>query len=369
MNIEEFDDLAQEFDEDDGELFPEVYYQWDDALSANLTPPYIEEDDLLMIINLYLDDGDLEKARKTIDYTFRFYPSDMELLADVLMSLNECELWNDIIDLVEQYDSMPDIWVDCHKISALLHLGLEEEAYTWFILRKELYRIEEDDYALLYQAMCEALTDVDLFESAIAILNEARQIFGNSEELEWLNLQIDISKEDKDSAMKTAARIEKMNPLDGLTWHNLGRIYANDLDAPENAIDAFEFAESLDFREQPNYLYLICMYEKCEYYLKALDKIKEYESRFDENLMLQVLAISICTELGMWNESLNYVNRAINRAPEISSLYICKSDILQSLGETQKARSVLEEGIRQTADNGGELKKKLKNLLKLYPDK
>jgi tetratricopeptide (TPR) repeat protein len=104
------------------------------------------------------------------------------------------------------------------------------------------------------------------------------------------------------------------------------------------------------------------VYEKNENLLKALEKVKEYLYLYPNHYMVYILAANLCSELSLWKEAVEYIDSALNLAPDLDTLYVYKSRFLVSLGEQKKALYALEEGIRLTKDKQGELKKEWKNL-------
>ena len=355
-NFEDFD-----YDDSPQEPYPDFYYEWDDALSGSQNIRFTDVDELSDIIEIYLYEGEFKKAKKTIAYALKFHPNDEDLIYDILLLLNEYELWNDLLVLAEQQQGISESWVDGHKITALLHLGMEEDAFLFFRKVKPKYEKDDDQLLLLYQVMGESLQEVDLFDAAHDVVEEAITLLGPCLDLYWLQLRALLASNAKAQALEMANRIEQIDPMEGETWHRLGCVYL-DLEEMEKAIDAFEFAESLDYKTQRNYLGLITVYEKNGNLLKALEKVKEYLYLYPNHYMVYILAASLCSELSLWQEAIGYIDAALNFAPDLDSLYVYKSRFLVSLGEQKKALYALEEGIRLTKDKQGELKKEWEKL-------
>ncbi|MDR2843483.1 MAG: hypothetical protein LBV57_02420 [Candidatus Symbiothrix sp.] len=363
-----FNDFDMDFEEDGQESFPDFYLEWDESLSNNRSPHFVESDELCEIIEIYLNESELDKARQSIRYALHFYPNDLEMIYDISILLNDFELWEDILTLVEEYKEQADVWMDGNKICALLHLGMEEDAFLLFQGMKSKYENDSESLSVIYQAMCEALIEVDLFEASLGVINEAVELMGEQVDFYWLKLQAFVSLEEKEKAVEIAEKIEQINPWDTETWLRIGAIYADDLDEAEKAIDAFEFAESLGSKQSYITLRLITLYEKQGIYFKALEKIKVYLKENEDAGPIHILAINMCSQLNLWEEALHYVDEALKFAPEISLLYLYKSNFLAMLGEIQKAKSILKEGIRKTDDSEGELIKEFTKLQEQYPD-
>jgi tetratricopeptide (TPR) repeat protein len=333
-------------------------------LSGNQNIHFLDVDELSDIIEIYLYEREIKKAKLTIEYALKFHPNDEDLIYDILLLLNDYELWNDLLVLAEQHQGISEAWVDGHKLTALLHLGMEEDAFLFFRKIKSKYESNLEHLSLIYQIMGESLHEMDLVDAAHDVIKEAISLMGPNLEFYWLQLRAHLASESKDQALEMANQIEQISPLDGETWHRLGSVYL-ELEESEKAIDAFEVAESLGYKTQSNYLGLITVYEKNGNLLKALEKVKEYLYLYPNNYMVYILAANICSDLGLWKEAIEYIDLALNIAPDLDSLYLYKSRFLVFLDEQKKAVYALEEGIRLTKDKQGELKKELE---KLYND-
>jgi tetratricopeptide (TPR) repeat protein len=349
------------------EPYPDFFYEWDEALTSQTALHFLDVEELSEIIEIYLDENEFPKAKQTICHALKIYPDNTDLVYDILLHLNESELWNDLLDYSELYLDQQGLWAEGNKLTALLHLGMEEDAFLFFRKLNNKYKKEKEKLALIYVAMTEALQEVDLFESSIHIIEEVLQLTEPDVYYYWLLLQGYLALELKDKSMETAEIIERMNPLDSEMWYHLGRVYI-DLQETEKAIDAFEFAESLGYKKQKNFLYLITDYAGNGNHFKALEKAKDLLFLYPDNYMANIFAANICSEMEMWEEALSYVDAALKKAPDIDSLYLYKSSFFLNLGEQKKAMLALEEGIRQTNDTEGDLKKELDRLHEQYPD-
>jgi len=353
------------------EPYPDFFYEWDEALTSHASLHFLDVEEFSEIIEIYLDENEVQKAKQTIRHALKIYPDNTDLIYDILFFLNDFELWNDLLVYSEHYIGMEGIWAEEHKLAALLHLGMEEDAFLFFRKLKNKYKKEKEKLSFVYVAMAEALQEVDLYEASIYLIDEILPETDRDADADmyfyWLLLQGYLSLGYTEKTMEIAEIIEQMNPLDAYMWHHLGKVYI-DLQETERAIDAFEFAESLGYKKQTNFLYLITAYEGNYNHFKALEKAKDLLLLYPDNYMANIFAANICSEMEMWEEALSYVDAALKKAPGIDSLYLYKSSFFLNLGEQKKAMLALEEGIRQTNDTEGDLKKELDRLHNQYPD-
>ncbi len=352
---------------ENNELYPDYYKEWDDALNKGLNPNYYDADELCEIIDIYLSEDEIRKGKITIDYTLKLYPDNEEVIYEILLLLNDYELWNDLLVLAEKYKDLSLVWADGHKLTALLHLGMEEDAFHFFRKLKSKYAENNEDLSIIYQAMAEALYDVDLFEASIDVISEAISLVGEEVDLLWLILQNYQAINDKEGVLTIAEKIQKKNPLNAETWSRLGNAY-KEIDETEKSIEAFEFAQSLGNNDSNDLMSLIYAYEKNDNYNKALEKIEEYLVMHPESYVVNLMGANDCAQIQNWERALTYINRAIFLIPEMENLYMYQSDFLLKLGEYKKAIAALEEGIKRTKDSLGLLSKQIELIRKQYPD-
>ena len=346
---------------------PDFFLAWDKALDKGEAPGYYEVEELCEIVDIYISVGKTDKAKITIEYAFKFYPNNEDLIYETLLLLNDYEMWNDVLVLAEKYGDMNLIWPDGHKLTALLHLGMEEDAFLFFRKLKIKYAENEENLSIIYQAMAEALHEVDLYDASVDVLKEAIRLISESNiDFWWLQLQNYTALKDrdlvKDEIFETIKQIQKLGSLDIETWCRLGNVY-KEIDETEKAIEAFEFAQSLGEIPANDFMSLIYTYEKNGSYSRALEKIDEFLTKNSEGSIILLLGANHCARMQDWQRGLNYINRAIDIRPQMDSLYIYQADFLTHLGEYKKAFTALEVGIKKTGDKEGKLAEKLSLLI------
>lgn len=361
---DDFDD----FDDFSETELPDYFYEWDESLEKNLNPRFLDKDEINEIIEIYLEQEEIAKAKKTVELALKFYPEDEELIYDVLLLLNEYEVWNELLSLSEKYANLDiNVWVNGHKLSALLHLGMEEDAFLFFQQLKKKYSGDAEKLSIIYQSMSEALNEVDLFQASLKVVDEFLRTQEPNVELYWTQLQSYLALNFREKVIETADKIEQMNPLDFHTWERLGDLYQT-IDDHEKAIEAFEFALSLGLKKESLFIGIINAYQINGNLLRALEKAKDYIYLFPEDTSAYLVAANLSSELELWNEALFFIDSVIKLEPEKEDIYIYKSNILLSMQENKKAILALEEGIRNTKDTKGELNGELERLKNKFSD-
>jgi len=338
--------------------YPSFFTSWDNFLKKGGSPGFYEPEEFQEIIEIYISEDKLDNARKTINYALKQYSEDREMLYEILLLLNDFELWNDLLDLAIVFEEVGEVWGDGHRLTALLHLGMEEEAFLFFKKLKNKYKGSSEDNVVIYQAMGEALMEVDLFESAIDVIKEGIALEDEDIDFLWLLLQCYSSIDNKEKAIECADKIQKISPLDSDSWHRLGMFYA-EIEELDNAIDALENAQSLGCDLPKNLILLMSVYEQNENYNKVLQKAQEYLNLYADNYLIQITAARACRFIEDWEGSLFYITNAIRLKPDMDSLYLFQSASFLELGEVLKAVKALESGIQATNDPVGDLKKEL----------
>jgi tetratricopeptide (TPR) repeat protein len=354
----------------DGEFddpYPDFFFEWDSAVSSGNKPGFYEPEELTEIIEIYFINNQLKRARQAINYALRIYEDDDDLLYEILLLLNDYELWNDLLKICGQYEESADVWIDGHRVTALLHLGMEDESFILFKKLKVKYVDDEDELSIIYQAMGEALCDVDLFDASAEVIQEAINIMGEDIYFYWLQLQCYVSLNNKEAVSRLADIIQKLDPLDAETWCRLGIAFQETGDN-EKAIDAFEYAQSLGHNPEEVLKNLIYIYERNKNYVKALDKAKEYLNLYPKDYIVHMMAAVLNSQIEDWTEAVKSIDEALKITPELSSLYLYKSNYLLQMEEYKKAKLTLVEGLNNSKDSNGFLKQRLSKLNKQYPE-
>jgi len=343
------------------EEFPDYFEVFDDSLKKGIRPGYFEDDELYEIAEIYFSEDKFNEGKFAINHALKLYPNDEDLICDFLLLLNDFGLWNDLLSFSEKYSDIDQVWTDGHKLAALLHLGMEEDAFQFFRTIKSKYSDNKENLSIIYQVMGEALYEVDLYDAAIEVADEILPVLEDDLGLLWIKLQSFAMLEDKENVIELGYKIQNLSPMDAGTWYELGNSYKN-IGEFDKAIDAYEFAQSLGFEDPDNLLNLIYSYEKNGNFIKALQKADEYLSNYPDSYIVNLFAINICTAIEDWEKGLQYVENAIHLEPSEETLYLYKCKFYLNLGENIKAIKALEEGLKKTMDIDGELEKNLNTL-------
>jgi len=361
------DYLQNYFDNGADDSYPDFFFEWDEAVNSGKKPGFYEPEELTEIIEIYIMNNQVKRAKQAINYALRIYSDDDELLYEILLLLNDYERWNELLVVCEKYKNENDVWIDGHRLTTLLHLGMEEETFVLFKKLKTKYAADPGELSIIYQAMGEALCETDLFESSIEVMQEAIDTLGKDIDYYWLQLPCYISLDCNEKVLELAGIIQRMDPLNALTWFRLGLAF-QDIDENDKAIEAFEYAQSLGDDSEEILMNMIYTYDKNKNFSKALEKAKEYLNMHPESYGVNMMAAKLNSRMKNWDEAIKYVDKALKLTPQIESLYLYKTNFLLRMDEYKKAKLTLLEGLKNTKDSQGYLSKKLSKLNKQYPD-
>jgi len=361
------DYLQNNFDSEADDSYPDFFLEWDSAVNSGKKPGFYEPEELTEIIEIYIMDNQIKRAKHAINYALRIYSDDDELLYEILLLLNDYERWNELLVICDKYKNESDVWIDGHRLSSLLHLGMEDESFLFFKKLKTKYAESDEDLSIIYQAMGESLCETDLFDSAIEVMQEAINLLGKDINFYWLQLASYMELGCKEKVWEIAEVIQKLDPLNSTTWFRLGVAF-QDTNDNEKAIEAFEYAQSLGDDSEEILLNMIFTYDKNKNFNKALEKAKEFLNLHPDSYVIIMMAAKLNSLMANWSEALKYVDEALKITPQIESLYLYKSNFLLRLGEHTKAKLTLIEGLKNTKDSQSYLSKKLTKLNKQYPD-
>ncbi|MDH8700814.1 tetratricopeptide (TPR) repeat protein [Dysgonomonadaceae bacterium PH5-43] len=342
------------------------FKDWDNALKQNKSPKFLEVEDIEGIFEEYLEESDIDSFRASVKYALAFHPNNEELIIDIMAYMEELSLWKDLYNFAIQYDDIEDaIYPRTSRLKALLHMGLEEDAFGYFQELKKIYS-ERGELSMIYVAMSEALNSMRLNDAAIKVIKEATSKVGDFLYLNWIELRAYADINDKENALALADRMEKKMSLSYECWEDLAIIFL-DLEEYERAIESMEYAKTLGAKSLDLYTALIECYTKNNNPLKALEIAKECIEIYPDTLEVIPIAIVIAIQIEAWDEVFMLIDKIIGIEPS-EEIYLCKSDVFIKFGEYKKAIQTLQEGLIALEGDNESIKKQLAELTSQYPD-
>ncbi|MCC8147294.1 MAG: hypothetical protein LIO93_12860 [Bacteroidales bacterium] len=361
------------YEENGGEyeevIFPDFYYKWKKAFDEGRSPEFLDVEPLMDLLEIYYEDYDKVQLKKSIPYILNFHPGNTDLIEEVLFYLNELGEWIELYRLTEQLISSENtVYPKAYKISAMMHLGMEEEAFLYFQQLKREYENKPEDLSPIYQVLGNALNEIEHYEAALQVANEAISVLNSKMEFYWIQLSAYISLEEEKNALRTAEKIAKSAPLDKNIWFELGKAYI-EMKRLDKAIEAFEFTITLGGDDINLFMNLMGLYEVNGNDLKSIDTAKRSMKIRPDYPEPFFMAVELCLKMDMLEEALGILDEGIEAGFERDreDLFWYKARIFVDQQEYKKAIAILEEGIKDTGDKNHKLVNEIKEIRKEFP--
>src|SRR5690554_3989703 len=212
-------------------------YEEMQALGKNI---YFDADEFTLLAEYYSSGGDHEKAELLVEEGLKMHPGSSDLMLAKAKLLIFSTRYAEALDYLKFTSDDADLDQPLLKIEALLHLGRFDEAQT--LTNKVLVReLPDDDFYYFITELGFLLNDVDMFDRAIAYLEESMKIKkSNADVIVDLAYAYEM-KGDMPKAIEYNDMLLDIDPYSFDAWVNIGKLYSMN-DQHDKAIDAFDFA-------------------------------------------------------------------------------------------------------------------------------
>ncbi len=290
-----------------------------------------------ILIEQFLQFGDLENASKAIDIGIRQHPYSGDLVlkkAQVLIDKGDSANALKILDNAEKMET-GNFELFLLKGIACNFTGKKKEARDYFNKAIEISGENIVDTLFSIAVNFENLND---YNTALTYLQSAKK-----EDNYNLTILFELGScydrlEDYENSKKLYNEYLDINPFSDTVWFNLGVIYSKKLDF-DKAIEAFDFTISI------NENYALAYYNKGNAlvnksrYDKAIEAYKEYLS-LDENHSETLCYVGECYErMGKLGHALEYYYRSLETDPNYS-------DAIYGIGIIHSIRENYDESIQ-----------------------
>lgn len=346
---------------------------------------YFDSDQLISIAKYYTSLEQHNDAHDAIDYALSIHPTSTPLLvikAHHLIELKKIEEAKMIAySITENYEK------DVKLLKAELFI-IEDNLKESDLILIEIINEEEDKYDNLLD-VASLYLDYDLTNKALPLFEKAAQIDSSDEYVRTNLVRCYLACDLLDKAVEFYNKLLDIDPYSTQYWFELGRTYT-DAEEYNKGIEACEFALTTNDSHEPSittiggcYFNLENFQEACKYFEKsdllvpnikrniayiafcyfntneyktAIKKFKiaaETPSDTDSNKELEIylhLAISY-NELGRYDKSIIYINKAIKEDPLNALLYFNKGQIYVYKNNIKKALYCFNKAIELDKGN------------------
>ena len=308
-----------EYNEDEYSNISEIVEKYEDSIRNNISL-FLDSDSFEILIDFYAIRGELQNAMNAVDKALVQYPFSSSLLikkAEILFENKVCNEALEYLDKAESIDhSEPDIFLIRAEIFTFL--SRYQEAIT--LLENRIPISFDTDLADIYLQIANVYEDWEKYDQVFDSLQKCLQIdCGNEEALTRINYCMEITEEYEKSRILFESLIDEQ-PYSELAWYSLACAFRG-LNKIDEAIDALGYVIAIEEDFSFAYKDLVELYLKKEAYKKALEVIKDYELRFEDDEYM-FLTKGLCNEnLGEYKLARYYYKKALYLDPNYSTAY------------------------------------------------
>ncbi len=304
---------------DEREDINELLIQFDNLWKGK-PASYMDEESFERIIEYFESEENFIKAKIAVDIAIERYPYSGTLLvkkADLLLTKRN---YDEALQLLEQASILDSSNIDIYilKTETFLALDRQEEAVALLEQALEIFTGEEK-IELLFE-LADVYDDYEDFEKVFDCLKVIlEQDPGNEEALYKICFWTDFTGRNAES-IELHHKIINESPYSELAWFNLGAAYQG-IKLYEKAIDAYKYALAIDEKFDYAYRNIGDAYIRLRRYKDAIENLeKVLELSKPEDVIYE--AIGYCYEkLKNFAQARFYYRKASHLNPDNSHLF------------------------------------------------
>ncbi|MBP6697979.1 MAG: tetratricopeptide repeat protein, partial [Flavobacteriales bacterium] len=327
----------------------EYVQRFEDMLSRN-DHYFFDVEEFELIIEHYLDNNDLKKARQVLDYARQQHPGSVDLLfceAQVLMGLGKLNGALDVLDSIQKLEPFNE---DVHLHKASIHSQLRNYRKAIEHYRKALELADEglDD---IYLDLAFEHENCEQFDEAIVCLKKALDVNPENEAVLYeLAYCFDLA-EAHEASVVFFRNFTNEHPYSFVSWYNLGNALAK-LNRLEESNQALELCLAIEEEFSS------------AYFSKARNLLQggEFEAAiacYQETLNIdgpQAVTFSYIGEcyekMERYEQALIHYDQALALDPNWVDAWIGRGVVRDFQGKLPEAIKDLENAVRIAPDSG-----------------
>jgi len=317
-----------EFEDEQNEDIREIVEKYEHAIRTN-TSYFLDQEDFESLVEFYELKGEFNTALAVADQALEQHPFSSLLLirkAQVEFELKHCKEALETLEKAELIDSSES---GIYLLRAEIYTFLSRYTEAIDILEERLINASPEDLADIHLQMADVYEDWEKYNDVFNCLRKCLQVDPENEEaLNRINYCMEITEEYDRSRIFHEQLIDE-RPYSEFAWYNLSCAFKG-LGRYNEAIDALEYAlainEELDFA----YHDIAELHIKNKDYAKALEVLKDYESRFEADEEIYMLKGQCHDAMQEYKLSRYYYKRALHCNPNVAEAYY-------RIGESYKA--------------------------------
>ncbi|MCO5229702.1 MAG: tetratricopeptide repeat protein [Chitinophagales bacterium] len=323
-----------DYENEEEESIQDIIEKYEYSLKHN-TSLFLEPESFEILVDFYnLQDG-YSNAYRIIEQALEQHPTSSLLLikkAQLQFENKDVQFALKTLSIAEAID-FNELGVHLLKAEILTYLSQHEEAIS--ILQYWETRVEYEDLVDVFLQMADVYEDWEKYDTVFEYLKKCLLLEPTNEEaLSRINYCMEITREFKKSKEFYELLIDK-HPYSALAWYNLATAYRG-MNEIDKAIDTLYYVIAINEDFAFPYQELAELYFQKQDYKKALEAIKDFESRFNGDEDSYLLCGQCHEALKEYKLARYYFKKALHIQPNIADAYF-------RIGETYKAEDNWEK--------------------------
>ncbi len=326
-----------EFDDEHNEHINDIVEKYEDSIRNNASL-FLDPESFEILADFYELRGEFTTAMAVINQALEQHPfSSLILLkkAQILFETKKCEDALEILEKAEIIDSS-ESGIYLLRAEIFTYLSRYEQAIE--ILELRLSVSDEEDLADIHLQMADVYEDWEKYNEVFQCLKNCLTVDPENEEaLNRINYCMEITEEYERSRIFHEQLINE-SPYSVFAWYNLSSAFKG-MDKLDEAIDALEYVLAINDELDFVYQDITELHIRNKNYEKALEVIKDYESKFEADEEIFLLKGQCHDSLLEYKLSRYYYKRALHINPNIAEAYY-------RIGESYKAEDNWEQAYK-----------------------
>lgn len=326
-----------EFEDEHNEHINDIVEKYEDAIRNNASL-FLDPESFEILADFYELRGEFLTAMAVIEQAMEQHPFSSLLLikkAQIQFETKKCDDALATLEKAEVIDSS-ESGIYLLRAEIFTYLSKYEEALE--ILQERITVSDEEDLADIHLQMADVYEDWEKYNEVFQCLKSCLTVDPENEEaLNRINYCMEITEEYERSRIFHEQLINE-RPYSVFAWYNLSSAFKG-LGKYDEAIDALEYVlainEELDFVYQD----ITELHLRNKNYHKALDVLKEYESKFEADEDIYLLKGQCHDALLEYKLSRYYYKKALHINPNIAEAYY-------RIGESYKSEDNWEQAYK-----------------------
>jgi tetratricopeptide (TPR) repeat protein len=324
-----------EYDDDQPEDLKEVVERYESAVKNN-TSCIMDQETFEALIEFYELKGQYPNALTACRLALEQHPFSSILLlkkAQMLFELKECNAALDLLQRAALFDSSE---TGIHLLKAEIYTFQSKYHEAIDILEELIRDADEEDLPDIYLQMADVYEDWEKYYEVFSCLTLCLQTDPENEEaLNRINYCMEITEKYEESRVFHEQLIEQ-RPYQEFAWYNLASAYKG-LGRYDDAIDALEYV--LAINEDLNFVYqdIAELYIKKKDFQKAIESLKDYESRFEPDEDIHFLKGQCHEAMGEIKLARYYYKKSLHCNPNYAEAYFRIGDTYKSEDNWEQA--------------------------------